>query len=124
MQLPAVEHVPGSTTLSPEHIDEPHDTLWYRHVPLGWQVPAHPVPLPVQSALVQQLAVEIHVLPLVVLHSLNPDAQVVHNPAPEQVKFPPQDAGAGGTQVPPLQVPEATRFVPEQVGLLQLGVGR
>lgn len=78
------------------------------------------MPLPVQSLLLQQLAVAMQVVPAVVVHSLNPEAQVLlHTPAPEQVKFPPQDAGAGGTQVPALQVPGPTRLTPEQLALLQ-----
>jgi hypothetical protein len=70
----------------------------------------------------QQLALGIQVVALAVVHSLNVETQVVQSPAPEQVKFPPHDAGAGGTQLPPLQVPAPTRFPPEHVGLLQLVV--
>jgi hypothetical protein len=64
----------------------------------------------------------MQVVELPLVHSLNPDAQVVHCPVPVQVKFPPQGAAAGATQVPLLQLPAATRFAPEHVGLLQLGV--
>jgi hypothetical protein len=52
-------------------------------------------------------------------HSSNPGAQVVlHRPAPAQMKFPPHEAAAGGTQAPLAQVPAATRLLPEQIGAL------
>lgn len=52
-------------------------------------------------------------------HSSNPGAQVVlHRPAPAQMKFPPHEAAAGGTQAPLAQVPPPILLFPEQIGLL------
>lgn len=88
-------------------------------MPLAWHIPPHTVPLPVHWVLSQQFAMGMQVVPLAVLHVLNVEAHVVHRPAPVHVKFPPHGAAAGGTQVPPLQVPAPTRFAPEHVGRLQ-----
>jgi hypothetical protein len=82
------------------------------------QVPAHAAGVPGQSALVQQFALGMQTP----LHDLNPVAQVVHRPAPVQVKFPPQGAAAGTTQPPLAQVPAPTRLPLEQVAALQPAV--
>jgi hypothetical protein len=53
------------------------------------------------------------------LQSLKPAAHTaLHRPAPEQVKFPPQAAGAGGTQLPPAQVPGPIRLPTEHMAAL------
>ena len=106
--------------MRPEHIEELQGTVGYLHVPSLWQVPPHTVPLPLQSVSPQQLFMGMHVVPLVVVHSLKPEAQVVQSPTPVQVKFPPHGAVAPGMQVPPLQVPAPTRLAPAQPALLQL----
>lgn len=77
--------------------------------------------LALQSPLTQQASLSMQL----VLQETNPAAHiVVHEPAPEQVKLPPQGAGAGDTQAPAAQVPEPTRFAPEHIGVPQLPVGK
>ena len=88
--------------------------------PLVPQVPPQVVPTPLQSPLVQQLAFGMQV---VVPHILNPDAHIVHSPAPVQVKFPPQGAAGGITHEPLAQVPTPTRLAPEHVALPHEPVG-
>jgi hypothetical protein len=70
------------------------------------QVPAQAAAVPAQSAAEQQFAFGMQAP----LQDLNPVAQVVHRPAPVQVKLPPHAAAAGTTQAPLAQAPAATRL--------------
>ena len=72
---------------------------------LGWHTPLQ-LCIPVSHIPLHGVALGMQAP----LHSLNPFAQVVHRPAPVQVKFPPHDAAAGATQAPLAQAPAATRL--------------
>jgi hypothetical protein len=113
------EQVPTGIRLLPMHIALPQLPVGNEQRPLAPQIPAQALFVPAQSVLSQQFAVGMQPVP----HGLNPDVQLEQRPAPEQVKFPPQGAGGGSTQVPLAQVPVPTRFTPEQVGLPHVPVG-
>ena len=57
------EQLPGSMTLTPEQLDEPHEPPFVpvnEHAPFDWQTPPHAALLPAQSLLVQQVPVAMH----------------------------------------------------------------
>jgi len=99
-------HEPTPTRLPFTQVAAPQLPPGKLQTPLVPQVPAQAGVVPAQSAAVQQFALGMQAP----LHSLNPFAQVVHRPAPVQVKFPPHDAAAGATQAPLAQAPAATRL--------------
>lgn len=121
LQLPAL-HVPGSTTLDDEQVEVPQLTVepGNEQVPLLPQIPSHAAKVFVaiwQPLLSQQLPLGMH---RPSLQTLNPAVVgQVQTPAPVQVRFPPHEVAAGGTQAPLEQVPGPTLLLPEQVGPLQ-----
>ncbi len=86
------------------------------HVPT---LPAGPL---VQSPLTQQEAVLFGMQAFVPEQVLNAGPTQEQTPAPVQVRFPPQDTGEGGTQLPTEQVPRSTRLTPKQVAVPHLVV--
>ena len=71
----------------------------------------------VQSPATQQVELLLGMQAPVPVQVLNVGPTQVQTPAPVHVRFPPQDEGAGGTQLPTEQVPKPTLLTPEQVRL-------
>jgi len=98
-----IEQEPGSITLVPEQLVEPHDPVGNEQVLFAWQVPLQAASAPgaveMHSVSPQQPLVGMHA-PLLA-HTLKPDEiGQPHTPAPVQVRGPPHAVGVARLHTP------------------------